>query len=124
MKAIKTLKAPAAIGPYSQAIQSNGFIFVSGQLPIIPETGELDTGDIQSQTRRVMKNISAILEEAGSSLSKIVKATILITDLSKFQDINQAYGEFFEETPPARACYQVAALPKNAEIEIEVICEA
>ena len=124
MERISASNAPSAIGPYSQAIKSGDFIFVSGQLPVIPATGELLTGDIKEQTRCVFGNISAILKEAGSDLDKIVKATVFLTDLGKFGDVNEAYGEFFGEIPPARACFQVAALPRNAEIEIEVVAEA
>jgi len=117
---ISTSKAPAAIGPYSQAIKTGGLIFVSGQLPI-DESGNLSTGTITEQTKIVMNNVSEILKAAGSGLDKIVKTTILLTDLGVFGEVNEAYGEFFTNEPPARACFQVAALPKNAQIEIEVI---
>ncbi len=118
---ISTTNAPAAIGPYSQAIKANGFIFVSGQLPLNPQTGALSDASIEEQTALVMKNISAILQEAGSDLSKVVKTTILVADLGNFSAINDTYGKFFEKNPPARACFQAAKLPKGAQIEIEVI---
>lgn len=120
MNIVSTKNAPAAIGPYSQGVCVNGFIFVSGQLPINPESGEM-TGDIKEKTAQSLKNIEAILKEAGSSLDKIVKTTIFVSDLSLFADVNQAYGEFFKENPPARSCVQAAALPKGADIEIEAI---
>lgn len=123
-KIINTSKAPAAIGPYSQGVTYNGLIFLSGQLPIDPATGELCTGTMAEQTTQAMNNIAALLQEAGSDLTKVLKATLLVTDLAYFGEINEAYGKFFPENPPARVCYQVAALPKNAGIEIEVVCEA
>lgn len=120
-KCISTNKAPAALGPYSQAVVAGDFVFVSGAIPIDMETGDLSTGDIKDQTRICMNNLSTILEAAGSSLEKVVKTTIFLADLSNFGNVNEAYGEFFKSNPPARACLQVAALPKNAQIEIEVI---
>ena len=123
MKKIDTKKAPAAIGPYSQAIETGGLIFVSGQLPVDPATGEFAKGDIKDLTRQSMNNIKAILEEAGSSMDKVVKTTVLITDLGSFGAVNEAYAEFFGDTAPARACYEVAALPKGALIEIEAVAE-
>lgn len=121
---ITAANAPAAIGPYSQATKSNNVVYVSGQLPIDPATGALSTEDIAGQTKLVMNNISNILEAAGSSLDKILMTTILVADLSDFGAINEAYGSFFEKDAPARACYQVAALPKNASIEVAVIAAA
>lgn len=121
MNTIITKNAPAAIGPYSQATEFNGLIFVSGQLPIDPATGSLAEGDIKAMTRQSMNNIKAILEEAGSSMDKILKTTVLVTDLSTFADVNAAYGEYFGEQAPARACFEVAGLPKGAMIEIEAI---
>ncbi|MBQ5420942.1 MAG: RidA family protein [Clostridium sp.] len=121
MNKIATSSAPAAIGPYSQGIECNGMIFVSGQLPVDPATGEFPEGDIQDLTRQSMKNIIAILEAAGSSADKIVKTTIFLTDLANFVPVNQAYAEFFPGIAPARACVQVAALPKGAPLEIEAI---
>lgn len=120
-KCISTDKAPAALGPYSQAVVAGDFVFVSGAIPIDMETGDLSTGDIKDQTRICMNNLSTILKAAGSSLEKVVKTTIFLADLSNFGNVNEAYGEFFKSNPPARACLQVAALPKNAQIEIEVI---
>lgn len=121
MRIIATEKAPAAIGPYSQGVTMNGFIFVSGQLPINPETGVITTGDAKDMTRQSMNNIGAILTKAGSSLEKVVKTTIYVTDLTLFGEVNQAYGDFFGGNPPARSCVQVSALPKGACIEIEAI---
>ena len=121
MNTVSTTSAPAAIGPYSQATEFNGLIFVSGQLPVNPSTGDLVEGDIKDMTRQSMKNIRAILEAAGSSMDKILKTTILVRDLSKFADVNAAYGEFFTGNAPARACFEVAGLPKGAMIEIEAI---
>lgn len=121
MNTISTKNAPAAIGPYSQATEFNGLIFVSGQLPIDPATGSLAEGGIKAMTRQSMNNIKAILEEAGSSMDKILKTTVLVTDLGTFADVNAAYGEYFGEQAPARACFEVAGLPKGAMIEIEAI---
>ncbi len=121
---INTPKAPAAIGPYSQGIKANGMVFVSGCLPIDMSTGDLSTGDIAEQTRCAIRNVDTILKEAGSELNKVVKTTIFVKDLANFADINGAYAEFFSAEPPARACVQVAALPKNAELEIEAIALA
>ena len=127
-KALKTRvavaidKAPGAIGPYSQATVYNGVIYVSGQLPVDPKTGDLCEGDIAQQTSLVMSNIAAIVEAGGSSMDNILKATILLTDMGHFAQVNEAYAAFFEGDPPARICYQVAALPKGASIEIDAIC--
>ncbi|MBP5426806.1 MAG: RidA family protein [Clostridiales bacterium] len=121
MNIINTKNAPLAIGPYSQATEINGFIFVSGQLPINPLTGELVESDIKAMTRQSMNNIKAILESCGSSMDKILKTTVLVKDLSKFPEINEAYGEFFKNDVPARACFEVSSLPKGAMVEIEAI---
>lgn len=121
MKKIVTKNAPAAIGPYSQGIEHNGIIYVSGQLPLDPVTGAFPEGDVAVLTKQSMNNISAILEEAGSSIDKILKTTIFVQDLADFGIVNEAYGEFFGENAPARACVQVAALPKGAKLEIEAI---
>jgi len=121
-KVISTTKAPAAIGPYSQGVVHGGVIYVSGQLPINPATGELCGGDISEQTTLVLENMRAIVEAAGSNMSNVLKTTILLTDLSHFAKVNEAYGVFFPSEPPARACYQVCALPKGADVEIEAIC--
>lgn len=120
-KIITTSKAPAAIGPYSQATVHNGVIYVSGQLPIDPATGELSVGNISEQTQLVMSNIKAIIEAAGSSVDKILKCTILLVDMAHFAEMNAAYEKFFPNDPPARICYQVSALPKGSAIEIDCI---
>ncbi len=121
---ISTERAPGAIGPYSQAIAAGGLIFVSGQLPIDPATGELVSGDIAAMTRQIFRNIEAVLAAAGSSLDKIVKTTVFLADLGDFQAMNSAYGEFFTQNPPARSTVQVARLPRDARIEIEVVALA
>ncbi len=121
MNKISTDKAPAAIGPYSQAIEHGGMIYVSCQLPIDPSTGKFAEGGTKELTRQSMNNISAILEAAGSGMNKVVKTTIFVQDLGEFGAINEAYAEFFGETAPARACVQAAALPKGAQLEIEAI---
>lgn len=118
---INTENAPSAIGPYSQAVKSGNMLFVSGQLPINPQTMELVGGSIGDQTKMVMENIGAILKEAGCTFNDIAKTTIFLTDLGNFAEVNQAYGEYFTENKPARACFQVSKLPKDAEIEIEAI---
>jgi 2-iminobutanoate/2-iminopropanoate deaminase len=120
-KQIQTSDAPAAIGPYSQAIEAGGFIFYSGQIPLDPETGAMVEGGIVEQTRRVMKNMAGILKASGRDFSDIVKTTIYLTDLADFATVNEIYGECFSDVPPARACVQVAALPKGAMVEIEWI---
>ena len=121
IKKIETPKAPAAIGPYSQAIETDGLIFVSGQIPIIPETGAFPEGDIKVQTRQSLTNIKSILEEAGLSMSNVVKTTVLLKDMGDFVPMNEVYAEFFQAPYPARAAFQVAALPKGAMVEIEAI---
>ncbi len=120
-KAIFTPNAPAAIGPYSQAIQTGSTVYVSGQLPIDPATGAFAGVDIESQTRQSLTNIKAILEAVGMSMQDVVKTTVLLADMSEFARMNGVYAEFFSEPFPARAAYQVAALPKAARIEIEAI---
>lgn len=119
---IKTDKAPGAIGPYSQAIQNNDLLFISGQIPIDMETGELSTASIAEQTRFSLRNAAEIAQAAGTSLKKAIKTTVLLTDMNDFAQVNEAYSEFFPEEPPARSCFAVAGLPKNAKIEIEIIC--
>lgn len=121
MEAIHTEKAPAAIGPYSQATRHGDTLYISGQLPVVPETGEFNSQDVVEQTRQALTNLKAIAEAAGADMSKVLKTTVLLTDLSKFADVNAAYAEFFTSPFPARACYQVAALPKGAQVEIEAI---
>ncbi|MFN4218821.1 MAG: RidA family protein [Candidatus Bipolaricaulia bacterium] len=120
-RVIKTDKAPAAIGPYSQAIVANGFVFVSGQIPLDPTTGQIVTGDIQTQARQCLENLKAILEASGSSMDKLVKVTVFAKDLQNFQAINQVYSEYFQENPPARSFVEVSKLPRDAAIEIEGI---
>jgi 2-iminobutanoate/2-iminopropanoate deaminase len=118
---VKTNKAPEAIGPYSQAVKVGEFIFVSGQIPIDPETNKLVTGDIKEKTKRVIENIKAILEAAGSSLEKVVKVTIFSRDINMFGKINEVYSEYFSSHKPARSFVEVSNLPKMVDIEIEVI---
>ena len=120
-KAIHTDKAPAAIGPYSQAVQVGELIFVSGQIPIDPATGEFAGEDIATQTRRSLTNIKNILEAAGSGMDKVVKTTVLLADIGDFAAMNEVYAEFFTEPFPARAAFQVAAIPKGALVEIEAV---
>ena len=123
-KQIQTSDAPAAIGPYSQAIQAGDFIFYSGQIPLNPESGVIVEGGIVEQTRQVMANMKAILKASGRDFSDIVKTTIYLTDLADFATVNEIYGEAFTEVPPARACVQVAALPKGSAVEIDWIALA
>ncbi|SDK57236.1 RidA family protein [Natronincola ferrireducens] len=120
-KAINTKKAPAAIGPYSQAAKVNGFLFVSGQIPMNPETMEIVEGDIKQQTKQVLENLKAILEEAGATFNHVVKTTVFIKDMNDFTDINEVYSTYFTENKPARACVEVARLPKDVGVEIEAI---
>lgn len=122
MKKVSTTKAPQAIGPYSQAIVSGDFIFVSGQIPINPDTGVIAATDITTQTEQVIKNIAAILESAGSSLDKVVKTTCYITNMLDFRAFNEVYAEYFTKGP-ARACVEVSKLPKSSLVEIEAIAE-
>lgn len=121
---ISTESAPPAIGPYSQAIAAGDLIFVSGQLAIDPTSGEFITGDIDAMTRQIFTNIETILAAAGSNLSKVLKVTVFLADLNDFQAMNQAYATFFPSNPPARSTVQVARLPRDARIEIEVIALA
>ena len=118
---VTTDKAPGAIGPYSQAVKTDAMVFVSGQLALEPATGNLVTGDIKSETRQAMQNLKSVLEAAGSSLEKVVKTTLFIKEMGDFPVINEVYGEFFQNNPPARACVEVARLPKDANFEIEAI---
>lgn len=121
-KILSTPKAPAAIGPYSQGVQATGsMVFVSGQLPFIPETGVLLEGTVGEMTVQSMKNIEAILAEAGCTMADVVKTTIFLKDLNDFAEVNAAYATFFPENPPARACVQVAKLPRDARVEIEAV---
>ena len=120
-KIISTSEAPAAIGPYSQAVRCGNFLFCSGQIPLDPKSGQIVSGDIAAQTRRVLDNIAAVLRAEGLSFDSVVKTTIFLTDLGDFQTVNEIYGSYFKENPPARSTVQVAALPKGANVEIEVI---
>lgn len=121
MKAISTNNAPAAIGPYSQAIEAGGLVFASGQLPINPSTGTFPEGGIKEQTRQSILNAQAILESAGCSLSNVVKTTVLLADISDFAAMNEVYASFFSEPFPARSAFAVRDLPKGALVEIEMI---
>ncbi|MCP4754853.1 MAG: RidA family protein [Proteobacteria bacterium] len=118
---VSTDRAPAAIGPYSQAIQAGNMLFASGQIAIDPATGEIIEGDVQAQTRQVLVNLEAILTAAGASLENVVKTTVYICSIDDFPLVNEAYGEFFKTDPPARACVEVSKLPKGAFIEIDAI---
>ena len=120
-KVVSTTSAPGAVGPYSQAIVSNGLVFCSGQIPLDPASGELVGGTIADQTRRCMENLSAVLEAAGSSLGNVVKVTAFLTDMGDFPEFNDAYAGFFGDEPPARATFAVAALPKGAAVEVECV---
>ncbi len=120
-KAYHTEKAPAAIGPYSQAVEAGGFVYVSGQLPIDPATGSFAGEDIQSQTRQALTNIRNILAEAGLTMDDVVKTTVLLQNISDFARMNEVYAEFFTGVCPARAAFEVAAIPKRALVEIEAV---
>jgi 2-iminobutanoate/2-iminopropanoate deaminase len=121
---IKTENAPAAIGPYSQAVRAGGFIFASGQVPIDPKTGVFVEGGIVEQTRQVLNNLKSLLEAAGASLDAVVKTTVFLADMDDFSAMNEVYGQYFSENPPARATVQAARLPRDARVEIEVIALA
>ena len=118
---ICTEKAPPAIGPYSQAIKSGGFLFASGQIPIDPSTGQIVDGGIEEQTKQVLENVLGLLESAGMSLENVVKTTLFITNMDEFPIINRIYSNYFKQSPPARSCVEVSALPKGVKIEIEFI---
>lgn len=118
---VSTDDAPKAIGPYSQATMYNGFIFVSGQIPIDPKTGQLVVAPISDQTRQVLNNLSAILQAAGSNLGRILKTTVYLKDMQDFEEMNAVYGEFFPGPKPARATVQVARLPRDVAVEIDAI---
>lgn len=121
MKAIKTLKAPAAIGPYSQAIETNGFVFASGQIPLDPSTGEFVEGGIKEQTRQALTNAREILREAGTDMNRVIKTSVMLADIKYFGDMNEVYAEFFSEPFPARSAFAVKDLPKGALVEVECI---
>lgn len=118
---VQTDNAPAAIGPYSQAIKAGGFVFVSGQVAFDPKTGEFVPGGIAEQTEQVLKNVSAVLEAAGSSLDHVVKTTVFLADMKEFSGMNEVYAKFFSDPPPARATVAAAGLPRDARVEIEVV---
>lgn len=121
MKALHTDKAPKAIGPYSQAIEANGFVFASGQLPVDPATGEFVEGGVKEQTRQSLLNAQSVLEAAGLTLAQVAKTTVFLSDMANFADMNEVYSQFFKEPFPARSAVAVKALPKNALVEIECI---
>lgn len=118
---ISTTKAPAAIGPYSQAVKLGNMIYTSGMIPLVPETMQIAEGGVQGQTRQVLENLKALLESTGSSLGNVVKTTVFIKDMNDFPKINEIYAEYFNEKQPARSCVEVARLPKDVLVEIELI---
>ncbi len=120
-KVVSSADAPAAIGPYSQAIGAGQLLFCSGQLPVVPKTGDLVAQDASAQARQVLENLGAVLKTGGSSYAHVVKTTVFLTDLNDFAAMNSVYSEFFPDAPPARSTIQVAALPKGAKVEIEAI---
>jgi 2-iminobutanoate/2-iminopropanoate deaminase len=124
MESVQTDRAPQAIGPYSQAIKANGFIFASGQIPLDPATGQLIEGDARAQTARVLNNVQAVLEAAGSSLNQVVKTTVFLADMNDFAAMNEVYASFFGTTRPARSTVQAARLPRDVSVEIEVVALA
>ncbi|MZG54803.1 MAG: RidA family protein [Nitrospinae bacterium] len=123
-KPVNTTEAPAAIGPYSQAIRVGDFLYTSGQISLDPKTMEMVTGEIEVETEKVLRNIEAILNADGLNFSHVVKTTVYLTDLSEFARMNQVYEKFFSDTKPARACVQVAALPKGAKVEIDAVAHS
>lgn len=120
-KIISTENAPQAIGPYSQAVQAGNLLFVSGQIALEPQTGELVQGDVKTQTKRVMENLKGVVEAAGASLGQIVKCTIFLKSMDDFATVNEIYGSYFQSDPPARATVAVSTLPKNVDVEIDAI---
>jgi len=120
-KVISTDRAPKAIGPYSQAIVSNGFAFLSGQIPLDPATNQMVDGDVAAQTERVMENLKALLEACGSSLGQVVKTTVFLKDMGEFARMNEVYARYFSENPPARATVEAARLPRDVRVEIECV---
>ena len=123
-KIVSTNEAPGAIGPYSQAVRSGSLLFCSGQIPLDPKSGQIVSGDITAQTRRVLDNIAALLRAEGLNFDDVVKTTVFLTNLDDFQIVNEIYGSYFKQNPPARSTVQVSALPRGANIEIEVIAAA
>lgn len=120
-KVISTNNAPKAIGPYSQAIEANGFVFISGQIPVNPDTGDVINGGIREQTKQVIENIKSVLEAAGSDLTEVVKTTCFLKSIDDFTDMNEVYSHFFIKNPPARAAVEVSRLPRGVLIEIEAV---
>ncbi len=120
-KIIYTPKAPKPVGPYSQAVLANGFLFLAGQIPLDPTTGELVSGSVKDQVKRIIENIKAVVEEAGGKLSDIVKATVFLKNLDHFADMNEVYSQYFNEIKPARTTIEISRLPKGADVEIEVV---
>lgn len=118
---ISTEKAPKAIGPYSQAVRVNGMVFLSGQIPLDPQTGQIVEGSIQAQTERVLENVKAVLESAGLSFQDVVKTTVFLKNIGEFAQMNEVYGRYFGAEPPARSTVEVARLPRDVQVEIEVI---
>ena len=121
---VKTEGAPAAIGPYSQAVRAGGFVFASGQIPLDPATGQFVEGGVREQTEQVLRNLAAVLEAAGTGLDRVVKTTVFLADMDDFAAMNEVYGRFFAADPPARATVQAARLPRDARVEIEVVALA
>lgn len=121
---VKTESAPAAIGPYSQAVRAGDFVFASGQIPLDPKTGEFVAGGVAEQTHQVMRNLSAVLEAAGVGLESVVKTTVFLADMNDFSAMNEVYGQYFKGNPPARATVEAARLPRDARVEIEAIALA
>ena len=121
---IQTDNAPQAIGPYSQAVKANGFVFASGQIPLDPAAMQIVEGGIREQTERVMRNLAAVLEAAGSSLDRVVKTTVYLADMNEFAAMNEVYGSFFTEVPPARSTVEVKRLPRDVRVEIDVMALA
>jgi 2-iminobutanoate/2-iminopropanoate deaminase len=121
---VKTEEAPGAIGPYSQAIVTGGFVYASGQIPIDPATGQFVEGGVREQTAQVLRNLSKVLEAAGSSLARVVKTTVFLADMNDFAAMNETYAEFFSQEPPARSTVQAARLPRDARVEIDVVALA
>ena len=121
MEVVFTSKAPAAVGPYSQAIKAGNVVYCSGQIPLVPETGEIEEGDIKAQAKQSLENVKAVLTEAGATFSNVVKTTVFIVDMADFGAINEVYAEYFGDHKPARSCVAVKELPKGARVEVEVL---
>ena len=121
MEVVFTSKAPAAVGPYSQAIKAGNVVYCSGQIPLVPETGEIVEGDIKAQAKQSLENVKAVLTEAGATFSNVVKTTVFIVDMADFGAMNEVYAEYFGDHKPARSCVAVKELPKGARVEVEVL---